>query len=113
MHNNEDKGTPLNVFERSHTNFEQKPSYKICFLSLSNLFNSLKIRHIVHTQHCKYVHIKYVQTLMLMTLMLTMHNGTSMIKNVQNLYIYLSQKLAKWHYVMYISIQRTICPEIN
>ena len=38
-----------------------------CFLFLSNLFSSLKIRHIVHTQHCKYVHIKYVQTLMLMT----------------------------------------------
>ena len=50
-----------------------------CFLFLSNLFNSLKTRHIVHTQHCKYVHIKYVQTLILMTLMLTMYNGTSII----------------------------------
>ena len=83
-----------------------------CFLFLSNLFNSLKIRHIVHTQHCKYVHIKYIQTLMLMTLMLTMHNGTSMIKMCKT-YIYLSQKLVKWHYLMYISIQRTICPQIN
>ena len=28
-------------------------------------------------------------------------------------YIYLSQKLIKWHYLMYISIQRTICHQIN
>ena len=47
-----------------------------------------------------------------MTLMLAMHNGTSMIKNCKT-YIYFSQKLIKWYYLMYISIQRIICPQIN
>ena len=66
----------------------------------------------MHTQHCKYVHIKYVQTLMLMTdadyAQWNKHD-----KKMCKTYIYLSQKLVKWHYLMYISIQRTICPQIN
>ena len=65
----------------------------------------------MHTQHCKYVHIKYVQTLMLMTdadyAQWNKHDKKC------TKHIYLSQKLVKWHYLMYISIQRTICPQIN
>ena len=82
-------------FYTHYPDLSQHQSHWCVFLFLSNLFNSLKIRHIVHTQHCKHVHIKYVQTLMLMTLMLTMHNGTSMIKNVQNLYLLISKTGAR------------------
>ena len=46
----------------------QHQSHWCVFLFLSNLFNSLKIRHIVHTQHCKYVPVKYPQERLLCTL---------------------------------------------